>query len=153
MQLKQNISILVHKLMHFISAIISGGLSAMLAQLLSSFSPCEYKEFDILRQSHFRVTFLMLINFYFYHFVLRALISMLNGLLQCLITENYCSLQSKMRKKGQRRPKILSTGAENSSFCEQFPTLSDFRCLQNFLFQSFKEELFSLSGSFCRHQW
>ena len=35
MQLKQNISILVHKLMHFISAIISGGLSAMLAQFLS----------------------------------------------------------------------------------------------------------------------
>ena len=38
MQLKQNISILVHKLMHFISAIISGGLSAMLAQLLSFFN-------------------------------------------------------------------------------------------------------------------
>ena len=40
MQLKQNISILVHKLMHFISAIISGGLSAMLAQLLSFFKFC-----------------------------------------------------------------------------------------------------------------
>ena len=38
MQLKQNISILVHELMHFISAIISGGLSAMLAQFLSFFN-------------------------------------------------------------------------------------------------------------------
>ena len=43
MQLKQNISILVHKLMHFISAIISGGLSAMLAQLLSSFFNSVFK--------------------------------------------------------------------------------------------------------------
>ena len=66
----------------------------------------------------------------------------------CLITENHCFLQSKMTKRSDRGKKILTIVAENSSFCEQFPTLSDFRSLKNFEKLGFKEELFSLIWSF-----
>ena len=71
----------------------------------------------------------------------------------CLITENYCFLQSKMTKRSERGKKILTIVAENSSFCEQFPTSSDFRSLQNFEKLSFKEELFFLIRSFRNMQW
>ena len=92
----------------------------------------------------------MLINFYFYHFVLGALISELFQLLWCLITT---FLQCKMNFFRQNLPKVLWMGAENSSSGEQFPTLSDFRSLHNFEKLSFKEELFSLPWSFRTYQW
>ena len=92
----------------------------------------------------------MLINFYFNHFVLGALISELFQLLWCLITT---FLQCKMNFFRQNSPKVLWMGAENSSSGEQFPTLSDFRSLHNFEKLSFKEELFSLPWSFRTYQW
>ena len=92
----------------------------------------------------------MLINFYFNHFVLGALISELFQLLWCLITT---FLQCEMNFFRQNSPKVLWMGAENSSSGEQFPTLSDFRSLQNFEKLSFKEELFSLPWSFRIYQW
>ena len=92
----------------------------------------------------------MLINFYFNHFVLGALISELFQLLWCLIT---AFLQCKMNFFRQNSPKVLWMGAENSSSGEQFPTLSDFRSLHNFEKLSFKEELFSLPWSFRTYQW
>ena len=92
----------------------------------------------------------MLINFYFYHFVLRPLISELFQLLWCLITT---FLQNKINFFRQNLPKVLWMGAENSSSGEQFPTLSDFRSLHNFEKLSFKEELFSLPWSFRTYQW
>jgi hypothetical protein len=92
----------------------------------------------------------MLINFYFNHFVLRALNSELFQLLWCLITT---FLQYKMNFFRQNSPKVLWMGAENSSSGEQFPTLSDFRSLQNFEKLSFKEELFSLPWTFRTYQW
>ena len=92
----------------------------------------------------------MLINFYFYHFVLRPLISELFQLLWCLIT---AFLQYKMNFFREHTRKVLSIGAENLSSGEQFPTLSDFRSLHNFEKLSFKEELFSLPWSFRTYQW
>ena len=103
-----------------------------------------------MRLWHFQLAFLMLINFYFYHFVLRALISELFQLLWCLITT---FLQYKMNFFREHTRKVLTMEAENSSSGEQFPALSDFRSLQNFEKSSFKEELFSLPWSFRTYQW
>ena len=103
-----------------------------------------------MRLWHFQLAFLMLINFYFNHFVLRALISELFQLLWCLIT---AFLQCKMNFFREKQRKVLKVGSENSSSGEQFPTLSDFRSLQNFEKLSFKEELFSLPWSFRTYQW